>query len=61
MLRAFRCLISRPHAWGLEIKPNILLRKYFFLKNYFTSEGAISHIVLYYQQLSIALPSEVSR
>ena len=27
---------------------------YLFLKNYVTSEGAISHNVLYYQQLSIA-------
>ena len=26
---------------------------YFFLENYFTSEGAVSHNVLYYQQLSI--------
>ena len=30
------------------------VENYFFLKNYFTSEGAISHNVLYYQQLSIA-------
>ena len=27
---------------------------YFFLENYVTSEGAVSHNVLYYQQLSIA-------
>ena len=33
---------------------NILVRNYFFLKNYFTSEGAVTHNVLYYQQLSIA-------
>ena len=26
----------------------------FFLKNYITSEGAVSHHVLYYQQLSVA-------
>ena len=32
----------------------ILVRNYFFLKNYVTSEGAVSHNVLYYQQLSIA-------
>jgi hypothetical protein len=31
----------------------ILLRNYSFLKNY-TSEGAVSHNVLYYQQLSIS-------
>ena len=27
---------------------------YFFRENYVTSEGAVSHNVLYYQQLSIA-------
>ena len=32
---------------------NILVENYFFLKNYITSEGAVSHNVLYYQQLSI--------
>ena len=32
----------------------ILVRNYFFLKNYVSSEGAVSHNVLYYQQLSIA-------
>ena len=31
-----------------------LVENYFFLKNYVTSEGAVSHNVLYYQQLSIA-------
>ena len=30
----------------------ILLRNYLFLKIYATSEGAVSHNVLYYQQLS---------
>ena len=30
------------------------LRNYFFLKNYIPSEGAISHNVLLYQQLSVA-------
>ena len=29
-------------------------RIYFFLKNYVTPEGAVSHNVVYYQQLSIA-------
>ena len=37
----------------------ILVRYYLFLKNYVTSEGAISHNVLYYRQLSIA-PYQVS-
>ena len=39
-------------TWGLEIK---LVQNYFFLENYFTSsEGAVSHNVLYYQPLHIA-------
>ena len=33
---------------------NIWVRNYLFLKNYITSEGAISNYVFYYQQLSIA-------
>ena len=36
--------------WGLKIK---FEENYFFLKNYVTSEGAISHNVLYYQPLHI--------
>ena len=32
---------------------NILVRIYFFLKNYIISEGDVSHNVSYYQQLSI--------
>ena len=28
------------------------MENYFFLENYVTSEGAVSHNVLYYQQLS---------
>ncbi len=32
----------------------ILVRSYLFLKNYVTSEGVVSHNVLYYQQLSVA-------
>ena len=35
-------------------KSDILVGNYFFLENYVTSEGAVSHNVLYYQQLSIA-------
>ena len=33
---------------------NILVRDNFFLENEVTSEGAVSHNVLYYQQLSIS-------
>ena len=29
------------------------MENYFFLENYITSEGAVSHNVLYYQQLPI--------
>ena len=36
--------------WGLEIK---LVENNFFLKNYLTSEEAVSHNVLYYQPLPI--------
>ena len=39
---------------GLSQIPIFLKENYLFLKNYVTSEGASSHIVLYYQQLSIA-------
>ena len=34
----------------MEIK---FVENYFFLKNYTTSEGAVSHNVLYYHQLPI--------
>ena len=37
-------------TWGLEIK---LKENYFFLENYVTSEGDVSHNVLYYQPLPI--------
>ena len=37
-------------TWGLEIK---FVENYFFLENYVTSEGAISHNVLYYKPLPI--------
>ena len=36
--------------WGFEIK---FVENYFFLENYGTSEGAVSHSVLYYQPLPI--------
>ena len=35
---------------GLKIK---FVENYFFLKNYITSEGAVSHNALYYQPLPI--------
>ena len=38
------------YIWGLEIK---FVKNYFFLQNYVTSEGAVSHIVLHYQPLPI--------
>ena len=37
-------------TWGLEIK---FVDYYFFLENYGTAEGAISHNVLYHQPLPI--------
>ena len=37
-------------TWGLEIK---YVENDFFLENYVTSEGAVSHNVLYYQPLPI--------
>ena len=36
--------------WGLKIK---FVENYFFRENYVTSEGAVSHNVLYYQPLPI--------
>ena len=36
--------------WGLKIK---FVENYIFLENYVTSEGAVSHSVLYYQPLPI--------
>ena len=41
----------------VDAKTNYLnnrVRNYLFLKNFVTSEGAVTHIVLYYQQLYIA-------
>ena len=50
------CVLSdsnkRLQAWSLLI---FWVRINIFLKNYITSEGAVSHNVLYYQQLSILL------
>ena len=52
-LCAFRWLISRPQI--LEIK---FVENYFFLENYVTSEGAVSHNVLYHQPLPITCHKE---
>ena len=41
---------SNSKFWGLEIK---FVENYFFLQNYITSAGAVSHNVLYYQPLPI--------
>ena len=51
-LCAFRCLISRPQNLILKSR-NRIMENYFFLKNYVTSEGAVSHNVLYHQPLPI--------
>ena len=50
---AFRCFISRPQ--NLHLRSRIkLAENYFFLENYVTSsEGAVTHNVLYYQPLTI--------
>ena len=46
---------SKSNSEVLKSNPNILVENNFFLENlYVTSEGAVSHNVLYYQQLSIA-------
>ena len=36
-----------------EVSVEINMKNYFFLENYGTSEGAVSHNVLYYQPLPI--------
>ena len=45
---------SNSNSEVLKSNSNILVENYFFLENYVVSEGAVSHNVLYYQQLSIA-------
>ena len=45
---------SKSNSEVLKSYSKILVENYVFLKNYVTSEGAVSHNVLYYQQLSIA-------
>ena len=53
LLHKFVCFQMLIKASGLK-SFIIWVRNYLFLKNYVTSEGAVSHNVLYYQQLSIA-------
>ena len=45
---------SKSNSEVLKSNSNILVENYFFLENYITLEGAVSHNVSYYQQLSIA-------
>ena len=49
-LCAFRCLISRPQNLILILGIKFIENDFFF-GNYVTSEGAVSHNVLYYQTL----------
>ena len=37
----------------LEVSKSNFVENYFYLENYITSEGAVSHNVLYYQPLPI--------
>ena len=50
LLDKFCVLLDR----NIRLLANILARNHFFLKNYVTSEGVVSHKVLYQQQLSNA-------
>ena len=57
-LCAFRCLISGPQQSLIlrsrnKIQILLLMKNYLFLENCVSSEGAVSHNVLYYQQLSV--------
>ena len=44
---------SKSNSEVSKSNSNILVENYFFFKNYVTSEGAVSHNVLCYQQLYI--------
>ena len=46
----YLCAFQMPKKKGCKVLFNILVRNDYFL----TSEGAVSHDVLYYQQLSVA-------
>ena len=53
----FQMLDSETSKYNSEVSKsnsNILVENYFFLENYVTSEGVVSHNVLNYQQLPIA-------
>ena len=52
-LCAFRYLISRPQILNLRSRHQIRGKLNVFLENYVTSEGAVSHNILYYQPLPI--------
>ena len=44
---------SKSNSDVSKLNSNIVVENYLFFENYITSEGAISHNVLYHQQLSI--------
>ena len=46
---------SKSNSGVSKSSSNILVEYYFFLGNYVTSEGSVSHNVLYYQQLPISV------
>ena len=48
----------RDLSWGLFFNSNIQVRNYAFLKNYVTSEGAVSHKVLYYRSSPLLVSSK---
>ena len=49
----FRMLDFVTTTSNSEVSKSNSLENYFFLENYVTSEGAVSHNTLYYQQLPI--------
>ena len=52
MLHKIISVLSIPPKWR-QVFRYLKVRNYLFLKNYAILEGAVSHNVLYYQQLSI--------
>ena len=52
MLHKILSVLSIPPK-GRQVFRYLKVRNYLFLKNYVILEGAVSHNVLYYQQLSI--------
>ena len=57
-LCAFRWLISRPQVLNLRSRNQIQGKLLFVVENYVTSEGAVSHSVLYHQPLHITRHQE---